>query len=70
MATATRVGTGMAKFKQCDVTRAIKAANAAGLANFRIEISPLDGKIVIYTNVIQNDDHRAQPDDDDWKMVL
>jgi len=43
-------------FKQCDVVRAIKAATKAGLSNFRVEINPLDGKIVILTNSIHNDE--------------
>jgi hypothetical protein len=59
---------GMAKFTRRDVTRAIKAATAAGLSNFRIEISPLDGKIVISTDSTQNNDR--QTDDDGWKVAL
>jgi hypothetical protein len=39
---------GACKFKQCDVTRAVKAAVKAGVTVTRIEIAP-DGKIVIAT---------------------
>jgi len=37
---------GPAKFTQSDVTRAIKAARAAGLESPRVEIAP-DGTIII-----------------------
>jgi hypothetical protein len=39
---------GACKFKQCDVTRAVKAVAKAGVAVAGVEIAP-DGKIVIRT---------------------
>ena len=41
---------GAFKFKQCDVTRALKAVAKAGMTVVRVEIDP-DGKIVIGTGV-------------------
>jgi hypothetical protein len=45
------------KFKQCDVTRAVKAVQAAGVPIRRVEISPA-GNIVIATGTesVQNGD--------------
>ncbi len=37
-----------ATFKQSDVTRAVKAVQAAGVTVGRIEIDPATGKIVIF----------------------
>jgi hypothetical protein len=53
--------TAPAKFKQGDVTRAIKGARAAGFKVARFEIDP-NGKIIIYT------ESRAANDDgpNDW----
>jgi hypothetical protein len=41
---------GACKFKQCDVTRALKAVAKAGMTVVRVEIDP-DGKIVIGTGI-------------------
>jgi uncharacterized protein GlcG (DUF336 family) len=46
--TAHKRTRGACKFKQCDVTRAVKAVAKAGVAVAGIEIAP-DGKIVIRT---------------------
>ena len=49
---------GACKFKQCDVTRAVKAVSKAGITVTRIEIAP-DGKIAIATGAdaaISSDD--------------
>lgn len=49
---------GACKFKQCDLTRAVKALAKAGLSVARVEIAP-DGKIVIATGA-----EAALPSDD------
>jgi hypothetical protein len=54
---------GACKFKQCDVTRAVKAVAKAGVPITRIEISP-DGKIVIATGT-----DTAQSDDLDRELA-
>jgi hypothetical protein len=38
-----------ARFKQADVTRALRGAIAAGVTIARVEIDPRDGNIVILT---------------------
>jgi hypothetical protein len=53
-APATRPATpkrkrGACKFKQCDVTRAVRAVTKAGMEIARVEIAP-DGNIIISTN--------------------
>jgi hypothetical protein len=42
---------GACKFKQCDLTRAVKAVAKAGEAVARVEIAP-DGRIVIATGTV------------------
>jgi hypothetical protein len=49
-ATAPKRRRGACKFKQCDVTRAVKAVARAGMEVSRVEIAP-DGKIVISTGI-------------------
>jgi hypothetical protein len=48
-------GMTRAAFRQSDVTRAIRAAKAAGLANVRCEIAP-DGRIVLSESETPPDD--------------
>lgn len=49
--------TARAAFKQSDVKRAIKGAKDAGLKAAKVEIDPLSGKIIIYTeSPAANDD--------------
>lgn len=55
---------GPQTFKQGDVTRAIKAAQKAGLEVQRVEIDPL-GKIVIYSG--KGD---SKPEYNEWDEVL
>lgn len=55
---AQRRTRGACKFKQCDLTRAVKAVAKAGVAVARVEIAP-DGRIVIATGTAatgQSDD--------------
>lgn len=40
------------RFKQADITRAVKGAKAAGLRVTRFEIDPL-GKIVVFSDPVQ-----------------
>jgi hypothetical protein len=56
---------GACRFKQCDVTRAVKAVAKAGLSVARVEIA-LDGKIVIATGL---DAVVQQTDDLDRELV-
>ncbi len=39
--------TARVSFRQDDVTRAVRGAASAGLQVSRVEVSPIDGKIVI-----------------------
>lgn len=49
--------TARAAFKQADVARAIKGARAGGMEAARVEIDPVTGKIIIYTeSKAANDD--------------
>ncbi len=49
--------TAKAAFKQSDVARAIKGAKAGGMKTGRVEIDPVTGKIIIYTeSPAANDD--------------
>ena len=49
--------TARATFRQADLTRAMKAARAAGYEEARVEIDPATGKIVVYTKApAANDD--------------
>jgi hypothetical protein len=52
-------------FKQNDVTRALKAAAAAGLPVGRVEISP-DGRIVVWLNSSTETSSDINP----WDKVL
>jgi hypothetical protein len=54
---------GACTFKQQDVTRALKATQAAGLNVQRIEIDK-NGKIVVVTGEIM--DQRPQPQGNEW----
>lgn len=51
-------------FRQVDVTRAIKAARAAGVEVLRVEIEPLSGKIVIVSGSAPGE---APSPFDEWK---
>lgn len=52
-------------FKQRDVTRALKAARAAGLDISCVEIHPRTGNITIRENSVR---HNSEPDAfDQWK---
>lgn len=49
--------TARAAFKQADVTRAIKGAEAGGMKAAKVEIDPVTGKIVVYNeSPAANDD--------------
>jgi len=55
---------GACKFRQCDVTRAVKALAKAGVAVASVEIAP-DGKIVIATGT----DLKVQSNDLDRELA-
>lgn len=49
--------TARAAFKQSDIKRAIKGAKDAGVRAPKVEIDPVTGKIIIYTETpAANDD--------------
>lgn len=56
--------TAPARFRQADVTRAIRAAQAAGVPSPKVEIEP-SGKIVIYTESRPANDDGPNPWDED-----
>lgn len=53
-----------ARFRQSDVTRALKACEAAGLSDAKVVLEP-DGKITIMTGRFANDDEPNPWDEDD-----
>jgi hypothetical protein len=59
---------GTQTFKQGDVTKALKAAAAAGVGVRRIEIDPRDGKIVIVAGQPEADSSSAG-DANEWDTV-
>ncbi|OKO73751.1 hypothetical protein AC629_36420 [Bradyrhizobium sp. NAS80.1] len=50
-------------FRQRDVKEAIKAARAAGLENFRVEVDQATGRISVVT---MKPDETVQKGDDEW----
>jgi hypothetical protein len=56
--------TARAAFKQSDVTKALKAAKAAGVEDVRVELEP-GGKIVIMAGRFAERADQANPWDDD-----
>lgn len=57
--------TARATFRQADLTRAMRAARAAGYEEAKVEIDPATGKIVVYTkSPAANDDGRS-----DWDGI-
>jgi hypothetical protein len=57
---------GTASFRQADVTRALRAARAAGLEVSGYEINPLTGKIIITTLTSAGERKAAETDLDKW----
>ena len=57
------------KFKQSDVTKALKAFVKAGIAVGRVEIDK-DGKIVIVTGQPEDAANREKPEKNEWNGVL
>lgn len=55
--------TAPARIRQADLTRALKAAQAAGLGDVRVEVEP-SGKIVIMSGALAKADERNPWDDE------
>jgi hypothetical protein len=55
-----------ANFRQADVTRALRAARAAGLEVARYEIDPVTGKIMVTTKLAGGEATAAGNDLDKW----
>lgn len=55
--------TAPARIRQADLTRALKAAQAAGLGDVRVEVEP-DGKIVIMSGKLAEPSERNPWDDE------
>lgn len=60
---------GQQKFKQRDVTRALKATVKAGIAVGRVEIDK-DGKIVIVTTSSDDEGTGQSSEKNEWDGVL
>ena len=54
-------------FKQVDVTKALKAAERAGVEVQRFEIEPITGKIVVYAG--KPDEPRNAKSGNEWDAV-
>jgi hypothetical protein len=53
-------------FRQADVTRALRAARAAGLEVAGYEVDPVTGKIVITTRTAAGEQKTPETDLDKW----
>ena len=58
---------GATRFRQLDVTRAIRATRAAGVEHFKVMIDPATGKIVIVVDKM--DELTAEVDSSEWDSV-
>jgi hypothetical protein len=56
-----------ARFKQSDVTRALRAAKAAGLAVSGYEVDPVTGKIIVKTT---GGEKPSGENDNEWDKLL